>query len=36
MADAMRSRGLSGASDYVCKISLSEMKEFEKMFPEAM
>ena len=36
MADAMRSRGLSGASDYVCKITLSEMKVFEKMFPEAM
>jgi len=30
---AMKERGLSGATDYVCNIRLSEMREFGKMFP---
>ena len=36
MTEAMRNRGLQGATDYVCNIQLSEMKEFGKLYPEAM
>jgi hypothetical protein len=33
---AIKTDGLEGATDYVCKITLSEMREFGQMFPDAL
>ncbi|SPC17359.1 hypothetical protein CO2235_90233 [Cupriavidus oxalaticus] len=33
---AMREHGLDGAANYVCSIRLSEMREFGRIYPEAL
>lgn len=36
VTSAIKARGLTGATDYVCNIRLSEMREFGKMYPDAL
>jgi hypothetical protein len=36
VTSAIRERGLRGATDYVCNIRLSEMREFGNIYPNAL